>query len=157
MPYRQRARPQRDPQTGISYRRQLKEVRSEFLCILGDRLPRGAFDLASWAEENDQTCDPCCGGLSNVSSMAAVGCVSRSTLVNSVFPRIEHCLHWEGPIVISTINTITAACRDYTSEQRAKQQQAGRQNANNLIRWARKTDQSCGPLQATNPMFTIVG
>jgi hypothetical protein len=111
--------------------------------------------LKTWAEENDQTCDPRSGGLANVASMAAIGCVCKSTLVNSVFPRIEHCLHREGPVIISTTNTIVAACRDYRAEQRAKQREAGRQKAGNLIRWERKTDQSSGSTQSIDSTVTI--
>ena len=155
MAYRQRARPKRGRQTGITYLRQLKEVTPEYLHLLGEGAPLGAFDLEFWAEGNDHSCDPRSGGLSNVRSMAAVGGVSQSTLVHSIFPRIAHCLHREGPIVISTANTIAAACRDYILEQRAKQQQAGKGNAGNLIRWERQTDQSSGPLQDIRSMFAI--
>ena len=110
--------------------------------MLGDVKPRGAFDLEFWAEENDLTCDPNSGGLANPGSMAAVGRVSQWTLVNSVFPRIGHCLHHEGPIVITTTNTIAPACRDYVGEQRARQREAGRRSAENLIRWVSHTDSS---------------
>ena len=79
--------------------------------------------------------------------MAAVGGVSQHTLVNSVFPRIEHCLHYEGPLVISTTNTITAGCREFVQEQRAKQREAGKRNAPNLTRWASPTDPSSGSTQ----------
>lgn len=157
MAYRKRRRPERDPTTGITYVRQLSKVPNEYLFMLEDEAPLGAFDLTSWAEENDQTCDLISGGLSNVRSMAAVGGVTESTLVNSVFPRIAHCLHHEGPVVISSVNTIVAACRDYTSEQRAKQREAGLQNAGNLIRWEMKTDPSSASLPNNPTSFTVTG
>ncbi len=144
MAYRKPRKPNRDPETGITYVRQLREVSSEYLQMLGDEKPRGAFDLEVWAEENDSDCDPREGGLANIASMAAVGRVSRHTLVNSVFPRIEHCLHREGPVVISATNTIVAGCREYKEEQRAKQREAGRRNARNLIRWVSPTGPSSG-------------
>ncbi len=144
MTYRKRRKPDRDPETGVTYARQLREVSSEYLQLLGDEKPRGAFDLEYWAEENDPACDPHEGGLANIASMAAVGRVSRHTLVNSVFPRIEHCLHREGPVVISATNTIVAGCREYVQEQRAKQRDAGRRNDRNLIRWGSPTDPSSG-------------
>ena len=144
MTYRKRYKPYRDPKTGVTYARQLLEVRSEYLQILGTEEPRGAFDLDVWAEENDDTCDPRSGGLANIASMAAVGGVSQRTLVNSVFPRIEHCLHREGPVVISATNTIVPACRGFVQEQRAKQHEAGKRNALNLIRWITPTDPSSG-------------
>ncbi len=144
MTYRKPRKPKRDPETGITYVRQLREVSSEYLQMLGDEKPRGAFDLEVWAEENDSACDPRSGGLANVTSMAALGGVSRDTLVNSVFPRLEHCLHREGPVRISAPNTIVAGCREYKEEQRAKQREAGRANARNLIRWGSSTDPSSG-------------
>jgi hypothetical protein len=147
MTYRNRNKPYRDPETGVTYARQLRDVRSEYLQMLGDEKPRGAFDLDVWAVENDDTCDPRSGGLSNIVSMAAVGGVSQRTLVNSVLPRIEHCLHREGPVVISATNTIVAACREFVQEQRAKQREAGKRNALNLIRWVRSTDPSSGSTQ----------
>ena len=144
MIYRKRGKPDRDPETGITYARQLREVWNGYLQMLGDEKPRGAFDLNSWAEDNDPDCDPRLGGLSNIASMATVGEVSRHTLVNSVFPRIKHCLHREGPVVISATNTIAAACRGYREEQRARQSDAGRRNSGNLIRWVSPTDPSSG-------------
>ena len=105
--------------------------------------PHGAFDLEFWAED-DPSCDPRSGGLANVTSMAAAGGVSQRTLVNSIFPRIEHCLHREGPVVISATNTIVAGCREYKEEKQAKQRDAGRRNARNLIRWGSPTDPSSG-------------
>ena len=144
MTYRKRWKPDRDRETGVTYAWQLRDVPNHYLCMLGDERPRGAFDLEYWAEEKDPTCAPGSGGLANVTSMAAAGGVSQRTLVNSIFPRIEHCLHREGPIVISTTNTIAAACGDYVEEQRAKQQLAGRRNAHNLIRWGSPTDPSSG-------------
>ena len=141
MSYRIRARPRVDPMTGITYARQLREVLTEYLLELSDDgKPRGAFDLKTWAEENDSTCDPRSGGMANTTSMAAAGGVSVFTLVNSVFPRIAHCLHREGPVANSTVNTIVPACHDYTAEQRAKQSGAGKRNATSLIRWAMLTD-----------------
>ncbi len=50
--------------------------------------------------------------------MAAAGGVSQHTLVNSIFPRFEHCLHREGPVVISATKTIGAGCREYKEEKR---------------------------------------
>jgi hypothetical protein len=155
MTCRQRKRPDRDPRTGITFVRQLREVPDEYLFLLGDDAPLGTFDLSFWARENDKICDPRSGGLSNVTSMAAVGRVSRFTLVNSVFPHMEHCLHREGPVVISTANTITAACCEYTAEQQAKQRKSGIQNAGNLIRWQRKTDQLSGSTQEIGSTFTF--
>lgn len=144
MIYSKCRKPDRDPETGITYARQLREVPDYYLYILEEGKSRGAFDLDYWAEDNDPDCDPRSGGLANVTSMAAVGGVSRRTLVNSVFPRIENCLHREGPVVISVINTIVAGCREYVQEQRAKQRDAGRRNARNLIRWGSPTDSSSG-------------
>ena len=144
MSYRKRRKPNRDPETGATYARQLREVSGEYLQMLGDEKPRGAFDLVYWAEENDPACDPRSGGLANIASMAAVGGVSQRTLVNSVFPRIEHCLHREGPIVLSATNTIATACSGYREEQQAKQREAGRANARNLIRWVSPTVSSSG-------------
>ncbi len=144
MSYGKRRKPDRDPETGVTYARQLREVWDGYLQMLGDEKPRGAFDLEYWAEENDPACNPRSGGLSNKASMAAAGGVSQRTLVNSVFPRIKHCLHREGPIVISETNTIVAGCREYKEEQRARQRDAGRRNARNLIRWSSPTDPSSG-------------
>ena len=144
MTYRKRRKPDRDLETGIAYARQLREVSSEYLQMLGDEKPRGAFDLEYWAEDNDPACEPRSGGLANIGSMAAVGGVSQRTLVNSVFPRIEHCLYREGPVVISATNTIVAGSREYKEEQRAKQREAGRRNARNLIRWVSPTGPSSG-------------
>ena len=144
MTYRKFRKPNRDPETGIAYARQLREVRGECLQMLGDEKPRGPFDLEFWAEDNDPACDPRSGGLANPASMAAVGGVSRDTLVNSVFPRIMDCLHREGPIVISATNTIVAGCHEYVQEQRAKQREAGRRNDRNLIRWVSPTGPSSG-------------
>ncbi len=144
MTYRKRRRPDRDPETGVTYARQVREVLGEYLQMLGDEKPRGAFHLKSWAEDNDHTCDPRSGGLANIASMAAVGRVSQRTLANSIFPRIEHCLCREGPIVISATNTISAACSEYKEEQQARQRDAGRRNARNLIRWGSPTDPSSG-------------
>lgn len=149
MTYRRRRKPDRDPETGVTYARQRREVSDEYLQLLGDEKPRGAFDLNSWAEDNDPACDPRSGGLSNIASMAAIGRVSRHTLVSSVFPRIEHCLHREGPVVISTTNTIAVACRDYVQEQRARQSDAGRQNSGSLINWVGPTDPSSGSTLAS--------
>ena len=129
--------------TGLSYARQRREVESEYRIELGEGgKPCGSFDLEFWAEENDETCDPRSGGLANPTSMAAVGGVSRYTLVNSVFPRMGSALHREGPVVISAINTIAAACRDYLAEQRARQSQSGKCKTSNLIRWVKSSDQS---------------
>ena len=145
MTYRKRRRPPVDPMTGITYVCQRREVKTEYLLELGDDgKPRGAFDLGAWAEDNDPTCDPRSGGLANPTSMAAAGGVSEYTLVNSVWPRMGDVLHHEGPVVISTTNTIVAACRDYRREQRAKQSEAGKCNASNLISWVRPSDQSSG-------------
>jgi hypothetical protein len=144
MSYRKRRKPNRDPETGVTYARLLREVWDGYLQMLGDEKPRGAFDLISWAEDNDPDCDPRSGGLANKASMAVVGRVSQRTLVNSVFPRIEHCLHREGPVVISATNTIAAGCREYVQEQRARQREAGLVNAPNLIRWGSPTDPSSG-------------
>jgi hypothetical protein len=144
MSYRKCRKPDRDPETGVTYARQLREVWDGYLQMLGDEKPRGAFDLEYWAEENDPACNPRSGGLSNKAFMAAAGGVSQRTLVNSVFPRIENCLHREGPVVISVINTISAACSEYIEEQRARQRDAGRRNARNLIRWGSPTDPSSG-------------
>jgi hypothetical protein len=144
MTYGKRRRSGCDPETGIAYARQLREVSSEYLQMLGDEKPCGAFDLEYWAEENDSACDPRSGGLANLTFMSAVGGVSRRTLVNNVFPRIEHCLHREGPVVISATNTIAAACSGYREEQRARQSDAGRRNSRNLIRWVSPTDPSSG-------------
>ena len=143
MAYRKRRRSLVDPMTGLTYARQRREVESEYRIELGDDgVPRGSFDLGFWAEENDETCDPRSGGLANPTSMAAVGGVSRHTLVNSVFPRMGGALHREGPVVISTTQTIAAACGEYTAEQRAKKRRAGECMATNLIRWVRSSDQS---------------
>jgi hypothetical protein len=142
--HRKRRKPGQDPETGVTYARQLREVPDCYRYTPEEGKPRGAFDLEYWAEENDSDCDPREGGLANIASMAAVGRVSRHTLVNSVFPRIEHCLHREGPVVISVTNTIVAGCREYVQEQRAKQRDAGRRNARNLIRWGSPTDPSSG-------------
>jgi hypothetical protein len=144
MAYRIRKRPSRDPETGVTYAWQVREVPDCYRYTPEEGKPRGAFDLEYWAEENDRNCDPRSGGLASVTAMTAVGGVSRRTLVNSVFPRIEHCLHREGPIVISVINTISAACSEYIEEQRARQRDAGRRNARNLIRWGSPTDPSSG-------------
>ncbi len=67
--------------------------------------------------------------------MTAVGGVSQYTLVNSVFPAMQHCLHREGPVVVSTTNTVVAACREFTNAARSQQSAAGKRNADNLIRW----------------------
>jgi len=145
MIYRKRKRPQVDPMTGLTYARQRRQVETEYLFELGDEgTPCGTFDLEFWAEENDETCDPRSGGLANPTSMAAVGRVSVYTLVNSIFPRIGDSLHREGPVAISTTNTVAAACHDYRTEQRTKQSEAGKCNASNLIRWVRPSDQSSG-------------
>ncbi len=149
MTYRRRKKPDRDPETGITYAWQRREVWDGYLQMLGDEKPRGAFDLDSWAEDNDPSCDPREGGLANIASMAAVGRISRHTLVNSVFPRIEHCLHREGPVVISATNTIAVACRDYVQEQRARQSDAGRRNSGNLINWVSPMDPSSGSALAS--------
>jgi hypothetical protein len=133
--------------TGLTYARQRREVETEYLLDLrDDGKPRGSFDLESWAEDNDGTCDPRSGGMANPTSMAAVGGVSRYTLVNSVFPRMGKALHREGPVVISTTNTIVAACGEYNAEQRAKKRRAGECRAFNLIRWIKSSDQSSGSL-----------
>jgi hypothetical protein len=144
MTYRKRKRPPVDPMTGLTYARQRREVPPHYLMLRGEEGPIGAFDLEFWAEDNDQTCDPRSGGLANPTSMAAEGGVSVYTLVNSVLPRMGDVLHHEGPVVISTTNTIAAACRDYRTEQRAKQSEAGKCNASNLISWVRPSDQSSG-------------
>ncbi len=144
MTYRKIRKPNRDPETGITYARQLREVPDCYRYTPAEGTPRGAFDLEYWAEENDSACDPRSGGLANVTSMAAVGGVSQRTLVNSVFPRIMDCLRREGPIVISATNTIVAGCREYVREQRTRQREAGRANARNLIRWVSPTDPSSG-------------
>ena len=144
MTYRKRRKSNRDPETGITYVRQLREVSDCYRYTPAEGKPRGAFDLEYWAEENDSACDRCSGGLANVTSMAAAGGVSRRTLVNSVFPRIMDCLRREGPIVISATNTIIAGCREYKEEQRAKQREAGRRNDRNLIRWVNPTSPSSG-------------
>ena len=146
MTYRKIRKPNRDPETGITYARQLREVSDCYRYTPAEGKPRGAFDLEYWTEENDSACDPRSGGLANPASMAAVGGVSRDTLVNSVFPRLNHCLHREGPIVISATNTIVAGCSNYQEEQRAKQREAGRANAQNLIRWGNSTDPSSGSI-----------
>ncbi len=144
MTYRKIRKPNRDPETGITYARQLREVPDCYRYTPEEGKPGGAFDLEYWAEENDSACDPRSGGRANVTAMAAVGGVSRRTLVNSVFPRLEHCLHREGPITISTANTIAPACSGYRQEQRAKQREAGRRNDRNLIRWVSPTGPSSG-------------
>ena len=135
MAYRKRLRPRRDPETGIAYARQMREVEVYYLFGPREEKPHGAFDLAYWAETNDPACDPHSGGMANPTSMAALGRVSRSTFVNSVVPLMSDCLHREGPVLISATNSVVAACREYRAEQRKKQHQAGKRHADNLLRW----------------------
>ena len=135
MAYRRRRRSCRDPETGITYARQKREVAEWYRCGQHEKKPHGAFDLADWAQMNDPACDPRSGGLANPTSMAAAGGVSQFTLVNSVVPLMSNCLHREGPVLISTTNSVVAACREYRAEQWEKQHQAGKQHADNLNRW----------------------
>ena len=143
---RHRSRPPRDPESGITYARQKREVPEYYLFGPGEEKPHGSFDLDEWAEMNDSTCNSRSGGLANPTSMAVAGGVSRPTFVNSVVPQMlkSGCLHREGPVMITATNTAVAACREYRVEQREKQRQAGKRNAHNLIRWESKTDPTSG-------------
>jgi len=163
MSYRKRKRPAKDPTTGVTcaaLKRGLECLTTEYFDEVGRKLRdptmaerylitdgeenTGGFDLAYWAKMNDRTCDPRSGGLAHPSSMAAVGGVSRHTLVNSVFPMMEHSLHRVGPVTVSTVNTVVPACREFRAKARSRQSAAGRRNAVNLIRWEEASDVSPG-------------
>ena len=147
MSCRKRRRPAKDPRTDITYARQVREVSDEYLMVLGDDAPKGTFDLEFWAQCNDATCAPWSGGISNPTSMAAVGGVSVRTLVNSVFPSMVNSLYREGPVAIAGEAAIRVACGDYKEKMRARQSEAGRRNAANLAMWGKgDTDQSSGSL-----------
>ena len=154
MTYATRKRPGKDPATGVTYaalKRGLGCLMIEYTYEVGRKVTdlsaaecyliedgadnAGGFDLEFWAVENDPTCDPRSGGLAHPSSMAAIGGVSQDTLVNSVFPMLEHCLHRVGPVTISTTNTVVAACCQFRDTARSRQSAAGKRNVGNLIRW----------------------
>lgn len=143
-----------DPQTGIPYSRQRREVYGEYLKLLGDDgAPRGAFDSTAWAEDNDRTCYPYNGGISHPSSMAPIAGVSVNTLVNSIFPMIESSLHWAGPVAIVGQDTLKVAGAQYRSEQHAKQSEAGRQHAGNFLRWVTKPADVSAASNATTKLI----
>ena len=163
MTYRKRKRPSKDLTSGVTYaalKRGLECLLTEYFDEVGRKLSdpsmaecylmadgeenAGGVNLAYWAEMNDPTCEPRSGGLAHLSSMAAVGGVSRHTLVNSVFPMMEHSLHRVGPVTISTVNTVVPACREFRGMARSRQSAAGIRNAGNLIRWEEASDVSSG-------------
>lgn len=97
----------------------------------------GGFDLDAWAMINDRTCLAENGGLSNPTSMAALGHISKNTFVAKVIPHLFevgslYILSPRGPYVAGR-DAIIVAITEVTERSIAAQRGAGRRNLGNLI------------------------
>lgn len=97
----------------------------------------GGFDLDAWALNNDATCLTENGGLSNPTSMAALGHISKNTFVAKVIPHLFevgslYILSPRGPYVAGR-DAIIVAITEVTERSIAAQRDAGRRNLGNLI------------------------
>jgi hypothetical protein len=124
MAYRIRRRPEIDPvsgQTKALLKRTLAYDDDPRKCptigyVIDDDDPDnpGGFDLELWAELNDPTCHPACGGIANPTSLAARTNLSEWTVVNSVLPMCH--VHLVGPVMITCARSFDAGYAQYQTK-----------------------------------------
>lgn len=100
----------------------------------------GGFDLGAWAKQNDESCAPHNGGLSNPTSMAALCSLSEAVIVKHILPTLTACgsayayaAGRSNTVYVAGSAAIEVAAQGYMQKLRSTRRASGKRNTQNLV------------------------